>query len=131
MICPGCKEDKELIPELWPRNKNTSNGFAFYCKLCHNRKGRESRDRQGGTRTYHLKRRYGITADEADVLMAQQGNRCAICMDSFEDVIPHVDHCHKTGRVRGILCSSCNQGLGNFKDDYTRLQWAADYLAED
>ncbi len=79
----------------------------------------------GGSRTYHLKRRYGITAAEADAMLAEQGGLCAICVRSPAE---HVDHDHATGRVRALLCFNCNGGLGQFKDDADVLRAAADYV---
>lgn len=57
-----------------------------------------------------------------------QSGRCAICHDQFEKR-PHVDHCHTTGTVRGLLCHLCNVGLGAFRDNTKRLQSAIDYLS--
>lgn len=73
-----------------------------------------------------LQRRYGITLGEWDEMLLAQSGRCAICADPM--TTPHTDHCHQTGRVRALLCSGCNQGLGNFKDDPERVLAAARYL---
>jgi len=73
-----------------------------------------------------LKRRYGIGADDFDRMVSEQGGRCAICGRPGPE---HVDHDHATGAVRGILCFSCNGGLGQFKDDLDALSAAATYLA--
>ncbi|MEX5720417.1 endonuclease VII domain-containing protein [Geodermatophilus maliterrae] len=80
----------------------------------------------GGSRTYHLKRRYGMTAEEADAVLADQRGLCAIC-----EVAPaeHVDHDHVTGRVRALLRFNCNGGLGQFRDDPQFLYAAAEYVA--
>jgi hypothetical protein len=79
----------------------------------------------GGSRTYHLKRRYGITAEEADAMLDEQNGLCAICR-----VAPaaHVDHDHETSAVRQLLCFNCNGGLGQFKEDPAVLRAAADYV---
>jgi len=64
-----------------------------------------------------LKSQYGIDLSDYSELMAHQGGKCAICGHadtSNPKFFPMVDHCHKTGAVRGILCSNCNQGLGKF-----------------
>lgn len=79
----------------------------------------------GSTRNYHLKRRYGITAAEYDERKAAQGGLCALCREREAE---HVDHDHRTGEVRGLLCSCCNQGLGNFRDDARHLRAAAAYV---
>jgi hypothetical protein len=121
--CPSCGEVKPLND--FPRNKRSRDGRAFYCKPCHNRKGRESKERNGGARHYHLMRRYGIGAKDVDRLIAMQGGACAICGRPDPQ---HVDHDHATGRVRGILCFNCNGGLGQFADDPRRLVSAIRYL---
>ena len=75
---------------------------------------------------------YSLTKQELAVLLAQH-ERCAICQtDEFggrgQGRGPQVDHDHATGKVRGVLCGNCNQGLGRFKDDPARLRAAADSL---
>ena len=79
----------------------------------------------GGSRTYHLTRRYGITAAEADYLLRKQDGLCAICRAA---PAAHVDHDHATGGVRAVLCFNCNGGLGQFKDDPDVLRLAASYV---
>ncbi len=99
-----------------------------YCFPCFNRKKEESRQRlHGGSRNYHLQRRYGITAAEVDAMRDEQGGLCALCR---ERPAQHVDHDHLTGKVRGMLCSCCNQGLGNFRDRADVLQAAIAYLRQ-
>jgi hypothetical protein len=82
------------------------------------------------TDDWHLKRKYGITsADRAEMLEAQ-GFACAICRDPEPGGRGtwHVDHCHTSGRVRGLLCYRCNQGLGYFRDNTSHLENAIAYL---
>jgi len=81
--------------------------------------------RLGGARSYHLKRRYGITAADAAAMVAAQGGLCAICKAA---PAVHVDHDHATGAVRQMLCFNCNGGLGQFKDDPAVLRAAAHYV---
>jgi len=76
-------------------------------------------------------RRFGITAAEYQDLLNEQGGGCAICGREPGTTgvgRHHVDHCHQTGVVRGVLCSECNLGLGKFGDDPARLEVAALYL---
>jgi hypothetical protein len=82
-------------------------------------------ERAGGTRQHHLWRRYGLTLEDVAELLRLQGGVCAVCLSRDPD---HVDHDHQTGRVRGLLCFSCNGGLGQFKDDAVILRRAAEYL---
>ena len=121
--CPDCGLVKPL--QDFVRNASQPSGRAPYCKPCHNTRGKASKDKVGGSRTYHLKRRYGITAEEADAMLAAQDGLCAICRTA---PAAHVDHDHDTGEVRELLCFNCNGGLGQFKDDPGALRAAADYV---
>jgi hypothetical protein len=121
--CPDCGSVKSL--EQFPRTTASRSGRATYCLPCHNLRGRASREKVGGSRTYHLTRRYGITAEEADEMLAEQGGFCAICQT---EPAAHVDHDHATGTVRELLCFNCNGGLGQFKDEPELLRAAADYV---
>ena len=73
-----------------------------------------------------IKSLYGITPERYAELLEKQGNKCAICRTDKKRF--HIDHCHKTGRVRGILCTSCNMGIGLLKDDQGLLKEAIKYL---
>ncbi len=77
-----------------------------------------------------LKRMYGIDLDQFYTLLETQQSRCAICSIAFTTTKDaHVDHCHTTNQVRGLLCGNCNRWLGLFKDDPTLLTQAITYLA--
>lgn len=71
--------------------------------------------------------KYGISHKEYDLMFKSQGGACKICRNEF-DYRLHVDHCHNTGKVRGLLCRGCNTGLGHFKDDVQLLREAINYL---
>ena len=83
-------------------------------------------------RNSQLKKLYGITHADYEALLESQGGVCAICgADSPRRVGREnlsVDHCHDTGKVRGILCEPCNIGLGRFDDDPKLLRSALEYL---
>lgn len=77
-----------------------------------------------------LKKKYNISLEDYYKILDEQNNVCAICK-KYNENSKHmlaVDHCHKTGKVRGLLCSHCNTGLGQFKDDTELLQLAINYL---
>ena len=123
--CPDCREWKP--PDEFPRNRRMRDGRHAYCKPCHNARCRETRERlYGGSRHYHLKRRYGIGSAEVDALIERQGNVCPICGREGPE---QVDHDHATGKVRGVLCFNCNGGLGQFRDDVDALSNAIGYLS--
>lgn len=77
-----------------------------------------------------LKRKYGITFIEFKEMFYLQESKCKICFKELEllDKSTHVDHCHTTNKVRGILCSSCNVTLGHVKDNIAVLESAIQYL---
>lgn len=79
------------------------------------------------TRNAQLKCQFGITLKEQGYIKAKQDNKCAICSEEFSNT-PHTDHDHNTGSVRGLLCRTCNTGLGCFKDSLVALKNAIDYL---
>jgi hypothetical protein len=121
--CPRCKTTKPI--DEFPLSRSSADLHAGHCKECHRAKYDPEKYRD-----YFLRRRYGVTAAEFDALFGAQGGRCAICP---AEVGPSgsalaVDHCHSTGKVRGILCANCNNGLGRFGDDPERLRAAASYL---
>lgn len=80
-------------------------------------------------RRTRLKREYGITPERVAEMLLAQENACAICLRRFAGSRkPCVDHCHRTGLVRGLLCRACNVGLGAFGDDPALLSAAAFWL---
>lgn len=127
-ICGKCGEAKTL--------RDMSKGSPHLCKPCRNAQTRawaeaNPNEWERHARRSHLKRRYGITEEDYDRLLAAQGGACAICRVRAEDsrgFRPHIDHCHKSGRVRGILCGMCNKGIGNLRDDPEILRNAIAYL---
>ena len=84
-----------------------------------------SRKNKDKVKNSRLKSQYGITLDEYESFVARQEGKCAICK-RYAQLL--VDHCHKTNMVRGLLCDSCNRGIGFLQDDPTVLHAAATYL---
>lgn len=88
------------------------------------RKRREKPEAKRQARAYHLMRTFGITIEQYDAMLAEQGGGCAICgRRPSETISLHVDHDHETGRIRGLLCFRCNNSLGDL-DDSQDLLWA-------
>ncbi|MBW8797723.1 MAG: endonuclease VII domain-containing protein [Streptomyces sp.] len=108
--CRGCGEVKPH--SQWHRR---GQGLASRCQAC----------RAAAQPAQCLRRRYGLTEAERDELIASRGGVCCICLSA---PAVHVDHCHKTGRVRGVLCFNCNSAIGLLRDDPETLNRAADYL---
>lgn len=109
------------------------------CKACSSALGNDwqaAHPVEAANRKRHhaFKRNYGVTLADVEQMIEAQEGRCAICghkLNALGDKrgrAPQVDHDHATGRVRGVLCFSCNAGLGQFGDDIPRLQSAILYL---
>jgi hypothetical protein len=76
-----------------------------------------------------IKKEYGLTREQYFALVDKQGGRCAICAEQPDSHFSlHIDHCHDTNVVRGLLCQQCNQALGLFKEDAMLMQSAINYL---
>ncbi|MEV0276057.1 endonuclease VII domain-containing protein [Streptomyces sp. NPDC050610] len=111
-----CRRCGEIKPHSeWHRNSTAPDGLSTRCKACRAVEGRAA----------HLKRSYGITEAERDEMIAAQMNICVICLNA---PAVHVDHCHQTGRVRGVLCFNCNSAIGKLGDDPGTLRRAIAYL---
>ena len=123
-VCNVCKVEKPLT-EYHKRSRT--------CKPCAIERSRRWRlnnpERFKATiRRAAFKRRYGITEEDRNAMLENQGFRCAICRTEEDPKYPlNVDHCHTTGRVRGLLCKYCNLSLG-WHEKYAEK--AAEYLKE-
>lgn len=120
--CKSCGEEKPL--DSYPRHSSCYGGVSRTCRGCKTNKSRE--------------RRYGVNAADYDKMFQRQGGKCAIC--GTTNPATHqskggkssfcVDHCHETGKVRGLLCGYCNTGIGKLRDDPDILRKAAQYIEE-
>jgi hypothetical protein len=112
-FCRGCGQTKPHSE--WHRNTAASDGLSSRCKACRAAEGRAG----------HLMRQYGITEAERDEMISSQMGICSICLAA---PAVHVDHCHETGRVRGVLCFNCNSAIGKLGDDPDVIRRAIAYL---
>lgn len=76
-----------------------------------------------------LRQKYGISLETFEALLSSQNNKCRICTAPLGDK-GVLDHCHTTGKIRGILCRKCNSGIGQFGDRPELVEAAARYLRE-
>lgn len=99
-------------------------------RVAENRRKQNKRLKENGYyKNWALQKKYGMSLAEFDALFESQGKVCAICKTSdFGKRGTFVDHCHKTGAVRGVLCCDCNFGIARLKDDPSILQAAISYL---
>jgi ferredoxin len=110
------------------------------CRICGEKKKTSDFPVEGGarrticqdckpsaTRAWYLKTTYGITPSKFIEMLNSQNKQCGICKKDITQGA-NIDHCHKTGNIRGLLCSSCNKGLGHFRDKENLLENAISYL---
>ena len=135
--CTVCKRD---LPNT-EYNKRCFRGcegerlYQSRCRECCSRISKERRNLGKDIvahKKWKLKYLYGATYEEYLQLLVKQDYRCAICGNerSKDDTNLCVDHCHKTGKIRGLLCKSCNLGISNLKDSISNLEKAITYLKE-
>lgn len=117
-------EDKALEAEA---NRKYQKSPA---RRAYDRKRNATENRRVRRKAYDLTRTYGITPEQWSRMFAEQDSCCAICKSPSPEQLRgwHTDHCHDTGKVRGILCHSCNMLLGHAKDKEIRLLAAVTYL---
>lgn len=129
--CSTCKETKPR--EAFGKDKSKSLGLKARCKPCDvsfMRQFRQDPTAKRKRKDYDLRTKYGITIQDYDRMLVEQDNNCAIC-NEFEPIERNplaVDHCHSTGKVRGLLCSNCNTAIGKFKENRDLLIAAVQYL---
>ena len=106
--CTGCETLKPTF--MWHNPRKY--GVRGKCKDCNE--------------NARLQNLYGITTDQKNQMLKDQGNSCAICGGRAKLLV--VDHCHNTGKVRGLLCTKCNTAIGKLGDDPVTLRKALAYL---
>ena len=142
-ICSMCKIQKSL--NEFSKTKQLKSGYKAHCKVCHNNINKKyysnennykrqvlwakanPESRKKSYRKNKIKKEYGLSWDEYLSLIEKFNNSCGIC--GGKDLINlSIDHNHKPGEVRGLLCNNCNNGLGRFKDSFSLLNKAIEYL---
>ncbi len=143
-FCPRCEVYKPLSE--FHKSKSTGHGYQVYCKPCQydrhsawriknldkaaeaGRKWRAAnKDR---SKDHDLKTHYGIAIGTYDALFEKQNGQCAICKTTEPGGKGrfHLDHCHTTNDIRGLLCHNCNLGIGYMKHSEVTIKAAIDYL---
>lgn len=135
--CTTCHETKPLSEFGLQRGRP-----RHHCKVCKNKESREwyeknkdrkkelSKDYRSTKKDQDLKKSYGISLHEYSEMLVEQDYSCKICQthqDSLKRALC-VDHNHDTGKIRGLLCDTCNRSLGLLKDNIEVLKRAVDYL---
>lgn len=138
-VCSVCKQ--ELPLEDFHKSKSSKDGLSYRCAKCDYAAQKDYKKRRHETvkvqrRAVQRRHKYGLEQEDFDRIFQKQGGRCGCCGVSLDDgwTRQHkpnklvIDHDHKTGLVRGLLCTMCNKGLGLLGDNLEGLQKAVDYL---
>ena len=137
--CNVCNKEKD-VSDFWNRSGTRKDGsitYRAYCKECginkrldkyYNKGGKEAQQKRAWKA---LMISYGITPELYEQERVKQNYCCYLCGE-HESTQPHkrlhVDHCHTSGKYRGLLCNLCNMGLGSFKDNIEVMKKAIQYL---
>lgn len=126
-ICTGCKIEK-LFAEFY-NHSSSKDGLTWRCKPCLLRQAKLSYTDEDRLKHKHkmLLHYHGITIEAYNTMVLEQNNKCLGCGKEGK---LNVDHCHKTGKVRGLLCSKCNVALGMVNDSIETLGRLIKYLYE-
>lgn len=129
--CSKCKVPKELSE--FNKSKFGKFGRHHYCKEC-NSKQKKASYNYDKAKSKGVKQTYGISIERVHEMYKDQKGLCGICEKHFEFISKHkglyIDHDHSSGKVRGLICSSCNSLLGCAKDDIKILKKAIEYLKQ-
>lgn len=117
-------DEYKTRPEVIAKRKENSRRASDWLKA-------HPEKRLTAQRRWRMKKQYGITLEEYEILLEKQNGMCAICKSENTHSKGYcfaVDHDHKTGKVRGLLCHQCNLALGNIKDNVQTLHSMIRYL---
>lgn len=147
--CNSCK--LMVKHEDFTKLKSKTHGLSQYCRNCQSIKWKDRAQKVRAWREKHIKEKkkdpnfvlstqermkknalwnmYRLTFEEYNKLLKEQNYKCKICNTSIENTSEaQVDHCHDTGKIRGLLCRKCNVGLGCFQDNLDLFRKAMEYL---
>lgn len=118
------REQRRINPEFHQKEREARNKW-------YNERYRNDPEFRAQKNRKRVTMRYGITVEDYDRMLVVQGGKCALCFAEPVDEPGkrlHVDHCHDTGKVRGLLCVACNTGMGKLRDNVEVLKRAIEYL---
>lgn len=124
-LCSRCKAcDKKTATEWWKNNPERKKISRKKWADKNPEKVRKS------IRKIYLRKKFGITTEQYEEMVVKQNFTCLICKKHQSELEKSlsIDHCHKTGIIRGLLCNACNRGIGNLGDDLETLKNAVKYL---
>lgn len=130
-ICRFCEQEKEEIDfyRFFDRWSN-KHYLSTRCKPCHQEYRRNNPATPRNRKAEKLQLRYGMTYEQWESMRERENYRCMVCGISEDELGKRldVDHCHTSGKVRGLLCNPCNTMIGHARDSVAVLEAAAAYL---
>ena len=127
--CSKCKKVKELSE--YTNCKSGKFCVHHYCKKCHSQQRKDTYN-YNRSRLQQIMYKYKLSESDLNNMYVEQNWNCKICNIQYKDVLQrktlYIDHCHKTGKVRGLLCVKCNNLLGIWDDNIDILKSAIKYL---
>jgi len=130
-ICNLCKEEKPI--SAFREKKKGCGIYRYACRKCEHKENKSRWDTPEyrasakiRAKRCNLKREYNLDYEVYLKMIEEQESKCLICKVEMQPI--NVDHCHTTGKVRGLLCMHCNNGLGAFKDNINNMKIAIQYL---
>jgi hypothetical protein len=138
----ACSRCKKVLPvsEFYP-HRRMKHGLQSQCRVCAQQwardhpeyikeKGRKWRaDNPTYSTDWQRRKNFGVSSEAVSDMLLEQNGLCAGCGRKFGPGLrEYVDHCHKTGKIRGLLCNGCNVSLGRLRDDPETLRRLADYV---
>lgn len=135
--CSSCGELKEYTE--FNVDSKSATKLSYYCKTCSTKKAREHHIRRVSSkdhvyirskRNQYYLNKYNVPLSFVEQLWVSQNKKCKICLADIqsEGSLTHLDHCHSSGKIRGLLCTQCNVGLGAFRDNQEVMMEAIKYL---
>lgn len=131
-VCSFCH--RELSLDYFHKDSSSSDNLYCYCKECVSLKNKKYTRNPEDSRKNHLKKTFNLTEKDYNNLLEKQHGVCAICgkpeISLYKGAIRNlaIDHNHKTGEIRGLLCRNCNLGVGYFNDNIETIEKVLQYL---
>lgn len=128
--CSNCEKRKDKSEFYWDNRRDRIDSWCKECRKAAHREYYEANREQAlaYARDYRLKAEYGISQKDYEDLYEQQEGKCALCGKEEQTKPLYIDHCHDTGRIRGLLCPPCNSALGALGDSPKAIKQALKYV---
>ena len=133
-LCKACGQEKDVETDFYKFFDKWADKhyFSSRCKPCHNEQRKNNPNTKKNRKSEKLKLRYGLTYEQWEDMRKSEDYSCMACGITEEEIggVLDVDHCHTTGKARGLLCNACNTSLGRMNENAEALRALADYIED-